>query len=81
MKINTENVTPSHELRVAAINKYEKEIDNPTVKVITAFLSLTKRIGKYRKGSRNESKGVARFLFTKVEAGKAVCWKRLPSKP
>ena len=81
MKINTEKVAPNHELRVAAINKYEREIDNPTVKAIVAFLSFKKSIGKYRKGSRNESKGVARFLFTKVEAGKAVCWKRLPSKP
>lgn len=81
MKINTENVAPSHELRVAAINKYESEIDNPTVKAITTFLSLRKSIGKYRKGNRNESKGVARFLFTKVEAGRAVCSNIFPSNP
>ena len=81
MKINTENITPNHELRVAAINKYEREIDNPNVKAITTFLSLKESIGKYMKGSKNESKGVARFLFTKVEAGRAVCSNIFPSNP
>ena len=79
--MNVEKVTPNHELLVAATNKYESEIDNPRVKMMAIFLSLKKSMGKYRKGSRNESNGVARFLLTKVEAGKAVCWKKLPSNP
>ncbi len=69
---NIEESTPTQELLVAATIRYAKEKDKLMVKKIIALLSLRNNIGKNKNGMSNEINGVARFLFTKTDAGRAV---------